>query len=158
MEAILAEVPEDSTAVTEETFGPAVVVNPVDSLDEAITLANASKYGLAASIFTKNRDKALKTARRMRTGAASINSVLGFAGVPALPFGGVGDSGFGRVHGADGLREFSRPQSVTWRRFRAPMDVMSLSRDPAVLDRAVRIFRLRHARGANPRSEGHPGA
>ena len=156
---VLAEVPEDSTAMTEETFGPTVVVNPVDSLDEAVSLANASTYGLAASIFTKNRDKALRTARRLRTGAASINSVLGFAGVPALPFGGVGDSGFGRVHGADGLREFSRPQSVTWRRFTAPMDVMSLSRDPAVLDRAVKIFRMRHARGAvRPRSEGHPGA
>jgi acyl-CoA reductase-like NAD-dependent aldehyde dehydrogenase len=156
---VLAEVPEDSTAMTEETFGPAVVVNPVDSLDEAVSLANASTYGLAASIFTKNRDKALRTARRLRTGAASINSVLGFAGVPALPFGGVGDSGFGRVHGAEGLREFSRPQSVTWRRFTAPMDVMSLSRDPAVLDRAVKIFRMRHARGAvSPRSEGHPGA
>jgi acyl-CoA reductase-like NAD-dependent aldehyde dehydrogenase len=155
---VLAEVPEDSTAMTEETFGPTLVVNPVSSLDEAVSLANASRYGLAASIFSKDRAASLGIARRLRTGAASINSVLGFAGVPALPFGGVGDSGFGRVHGADGLREFSRPQSVTWRRFRAPMDVMSLSRDPAVLDRAIRIFRMRHARGATPRSPGSPGA
>ncbi|GIM90886.1 aldehyde dehydrogenase family protein [Paractinoplanes toevensis] len=155
---VLAEVPEDSTAVTEETFGPTVVVNPVSSLDEAVSLANASRYGLAASIFSKNREKSLNIARRLRTGAASINSVLGFAGVPALPFGGVGDSGFGRVHGADGLREFSRPQSVTWRRFKAPMDVMSLHRDPAVLDRALRIFRMRHARGATPRPPGSRGA
>ncbi|GIF21621.1 acyl-CoA reductase-like NAD-dependent aldehyde dehydrogenase [Actinoplanes tereljensis] len=159
---VLAEVPEDSTAVTEETFGPTVVVNPVSSLDEAVSLANASRYGLAASIFSSDRGNSLKIARRLRTGAASINSVLGFAGVPALPFGGVGDSGFGRVHGADGLREFSRPQSVTWRRLKAPMDVMSLTRDPAVLDRAIRIFRLRHARGAansaSSKWPGHPGA
>ncbi|MEU4236191.1 aldehyde dehydrogenase family protein [Actinoplanes sp. NPDC026619] len=155
---VLAEVPEDSSAMTDETFGPTVVVNPVDSLDEAVSLANSSRYGLAASIFSADRPRALTIARRLRTGAASINSVLGFAGVPALPFGGVGDSGFGRVHGADGLREFSRPQSVTWRRLKAPMDVMSLSRDPAVLDRAVRIFKMRHARGAMPRSQDHRDA
>jgi len=155
---VLAEVPEDSAAVTEETFGPTVVVNPVASLDEAVRLANASRYGLAASIFSRDHGKAVGLARRLRTGAASINSVLGFAGVPSLPFGGVGDSGFGRVHGADGLREFSRAQSVTWRRFPAPMDLMSIKRDPAVLDRAIRIFRMRHARGATPRAPGRPGA
>ncbi|GAA2626026.1 aldehyde dehydrogenase family protein [Paractinoplanes durhamensis] len=160
---VLAEVPEDSAAVTEETFGPTVVVNPVGSLDEAVSLANATSFGLAASIFSKDTGRSRALARRLRTGAASINSVLGFAGVPALPFGGVGDSGFGRVHGADGLREFSRAQSVTWRRFSAPMEVMSLSRDPAVLDRAVKLFRIRHARGAtprpaDPRSPGRPGA
>ncbi|GIE95421.1 aldehyde dehydrogenase family protein [Paractinoplanes rishiriensis] len=141
---VLAEVPEDSTAMTEETFGPTLVVNPVDSLDEAVRLANASRYGLAASIFSADRRAAVGVARRLRTGAASINAVLGFAAVPALPFGGVGDSGFGRVHGADGLREFSRAQSVTWRRFRAPMDLMSFGRDPAVLERAKRLFKMRH--------------
>jgi acyl-CoA reductase-like NAD-dependent aldehyde dehydrogenase len=133
------------------------VVNPVPSLDEAVRLTNASRYGLAASIFSRDRDKAIGLARRLRTGAASINSVLGFAGVPSLPFGGVGESGFGRVHGADGLREFSRAQSTTWRRFPALIDVMSINRDPAALDRAIRIFRIRHARGATARSRGRRG-
>lgn len=145
---ILTEVPEDSAAMTEETFGPTLVVNPVDSIDEAVRLANDSRYGLAASIFSADRRGAVTLAGRLRTGAASINGVLGFAAVPALPFGGVGDSGFGRIHGPDGLREFSRAQSVTWRRFAAPMDLMRLGRDPAVLDRAAKLFRLRHARGA----------
>ncbi|MEU4693585.1 aldehyde dehydrogenase family protein [Actinoplanes sp. NPDC023714] len=145
---LLAEVPEESAAVTEETFGPTLVVNPVADLDEAVRLANASKYGLAASIFSRDRGRALAIARRLRTGAVSINAVLGFAGVPSLPFGGVGDSGFGRIHGADGLREFSRAQSVTWRRFGAMIDLMRLDRDPAALERARRLFRLRHARGA----------
>ncbi|BCY07139.1 aldehyde dehydrogenase family protein [Actinoplanes sp. L3-i22] len=144
---ILAEVPEDSTAITEETFGPTVVVNPVDDLDQAVELANASRYGLATSIFTRDRRTAFGLVRRLRAGAASINSVLGFAAVPALPFGGLGDSGFGRVHGADGLREFSRAQSVAWRRFPAPLALMTFDRDAAVLARAVRLFKIRHARG-----------
>jgi len=145
---VLTDVPEDSTAMTEETFGPTLVVNPVDNLDDAVRRANASSYGLAASIFSRNRREAVRLASRQRTGAASVNGVLGFAAVPALPFGGVGDSGFGRIHGPDGLREFSRAQSVTWRRFKAPLDLMKLDRDQAVLDRAVKLFRLRHARGA----------
>lgn len=78
-------------------FGP-TVVNPVRDLDEAVERANASRYGLAA---------------RLRVGAVSVNAVLGFAAVPALPFGGVGDSGFGRLHGADWRLEFSRPKSMT---------------------------------------------
>ena len=49
-------------------------------------------------------------ARRLRSGMVSINGTLSFAGLPSLPFGGVGDSGFGRIHGDDGLREFSRAQ------------------------------------------------
>ncbi|BEL12776.1 aldehyde dehydrogenase family protein [Actinoplanes sichuanensis] len=143
---ILAEVPEDSIAVTEETFGPTIVVNPVDNVEEAIRLTNASKYGLAASIFSKDSHGATGVARQLRTGAASVNAVLGFAGVPALPFGGVGDSGFGRIHGADGLREFSRAQSVTRQRFAAPMDLMRLDRDPKVMQRALKLFHFRHGR------------
>jgi acyl-CoA reductase-like NAD-dependent aldehyde dehydrogenase len=145
---VLTEVPEDSAAMTEETFGPTLVVNPVDNLDDAVRLANTSTYGLAASIFSANRRGAERLAARLRTGAASINGVLGFAAVPALPFGGVGDSGFGRIHGPDGLREFSRAQSVTWRRFPASLDLIRLGRDQAVLDRAAKLFKLRHARGA----------
>jgi acyl-CoA reductase-like NAD-dependent aldehyde dehydrogenase len=145
---VLVDVPDDSLAKTEETFGPTLVVDRVADLDEAVRRANASRYGLAASIFSRDRTRALGVASRLRTGAVSINSVLGFAAVPSLPFGGVGASGFGRVHGADGLREFSRAKSVTRQRFRAPMDLMTLERDPAVLARALRLFRLRHARGA----------
>ncbi|HWS33421.1 MAG TPA: aldehyde dehydrogenase family protein [Actinoplanes sp.] len=143
---VLTDVPEDSIAVTEETFGPTLVINPVDSVAEAIDRANRSTYGLAASVFSRDSHQAVETARKLRTGAASINAVLGFAGVPSLPFGGVGDSGFGRIHGADGLREFSRAQSVTRQRFGPPMDLMRLDRDPHTMARALRLFRLRHAR------------
>ncbi|MEU7872070.1 aldehyde dehydrogenase family protein [Dactylosporangium sp. NPDC049140] len=143
---LLADVPEDSAAVTEETFGPVMVVNPVADAEEAVRRANATAYGLSGSIFSRSRRRGLALAGGLRAGAVSVNSVLGYAGVPALPFGGVGDSGFGRVHGADGLREFSRPRSVTWQRFRAPIDVMTLQPQPSALRLALRMFAWRHGR------------
>src|SRR5215470_14253719 len=102
---ILADVPETSSAVTDETFGPTMTVKPVVDLDEGVRLANASRYGLGGSVYSKNKKKAMRAASSMRTGMASVNSALTVLSVPALPFGGVGESGFGRIHGADGLRE-----------------------------------------------------
>ena len=144
---VLADVPEDSTAVTEETFGPTLVVNRVADLDDAVRRTNAVALGLAASVFGRDRRAAADVARRLRVGAASVNTVLGFAAVPALPFGGVGDSGFGRIHAADGLREFSRAKAVTVKRFPAPVDLLRFDRDPRAVALAWRVFRLRHARG-----------
>ena len=78
-------------------------------MDEAIELHQRhAATGSAAAVFAK--EHGMDIARRMRSGMASVNSVIAFAGVPALPFGGVGDSGFGRIHGADGLKEFTSPR------------------------------------------------
>ncbi|WP_018503514.1 aldehyde dehydrogenase family protein [Parafrankia discariae] len=143
---VLVDVPSDSLAVRAETFGPTLVIDRVADVDEAVRRANDSPFGLAASVFTRDRAYGIEVARRLRTGAASVNSVLGFASVPALPFGGVGDSGFGRVHGADGLREFSRPKAITSTRFASPVDLMTLERSPKAVPTARRLFRLRHAR------------
>ncbi|PVZ14705.1 aldehyde dehydrogenase family protein [Actinomycetospora cinnamomea] len=122
---VLADVPEDSSAVTDETFGPTVVVNRVRDLDEAVERANASRYGLGASVFAKARGH--EVARKLRCGMVSVNGVIAFAGIPSLPFGGVGDSGFGRIHGVDGLREFTRPLAISERRFRS-VNVMTFDR------------------------------
>src|SRR5207247_1810261 len=84
---------------------------------EAIKLANATDYGLGASVYAKRQGVSI--ARRLRSGMTSVNAVIAFAAVPGLPFGGVGESGFGRIHGADGLREFPRPKSITRRRYAA---------------------------------------
>ncbi|OYD67155.1 aldehyde dehydrogenase family protein [Rhodococcus sp. OK302] len=134
---ILTEVPENSTAITEETFGPSVVVNKVEDMDEAIERANASKYGLGASVFTKSSAQGRAIAERLECVVVTVNSVLGFASIAALPFGGVGDSGFGRIHGADGLREFSSVKSVAVQRFNAPLDLLTIERKA----RAMKISR-----------------
>ena len=97
---VLVDVPADSAAMREETFGPVVTVTPVPSLADAVRLANASPYALGSAVFTKRRRAGLQAARALRAGMTSVNSVISFAAVPALPFGGSGESGFGRIHGA----------------------------------------------------------
>jgi aldehyde dehydrogenase (NAD+) len=141
---VLTGVPEDSVAMTEETFGPVVIVNRVQDVEEAIRLTNGSRLGLGSAVFCADRALSLRIARQLRTGATSINSVVTFAGVPALPFGGTGESGFGRVHGADGLREFSRAKAVTRQRFRPPINLASFRRSPADMRRAQRLIRFLH--------------
>ncbi len=141
---ILVDIPEDSAAVCEETFGPTLTVRRVSTVDEAVRLANAVSYGLGGAVFGKRN--AMATARRMRSGMTSINATLAFAGVPSLPFGGVGDSGFGRIHGDDGLREFSRPKAVTRRRMRSLLPVMTFDRTPSQVRQIVRTVKLLRGR------------
>ncbi len=143
---VLTDVPEDSTAVTEETFGPTIVVRKVEDLDEAVRLANASRYGLGASVFTEDTAQGRAVAERLHCGVVTVNSVLGFAGVPALPFGGVGDSGFGRIHGDDGLREFSVAKSMTVTKFSTPLKLMSMQRRGRDMRIARAMLKLRHGR------------
>jgi acyl-CoA reductase-like NAD-dependent aldehyde dehydrogenase len=143
---ILTGVPEESRAVTEETFGPTVTVAPVADLDEGVARANASAYGLGASVFARNRKAAMAAARSLRSGMTSVNSVIAFASVPALPFGGSGDSGFGRIHGADGLREFARPKSVTRQRMKPPVNLTSFSRTDQDMRKILTLATILHGR------------
>jgi acyl-CoA reductase-like NAD-dependent aldehyde dehydrogenase len=148
---ILIDVPEGSAAVTEETFGPTLTVRPVVNLAEAVSYANAGRYGLGSAVFTRDRRAAMTAARSLRTGMTSVNSVLGFVTVPALPFGGVGESGFGRIHGADGLREFSRAKAITRQRIRPPLDLLTFSRSDRDMRRFVTLITLLHGRLYKPR-------
>ena len=125
---VLTDVPQDSTAITEETFGPTMTVNKVRDMDEAVELANGTGYGLGATVFSKARG--MELARRIRSGMTSVNSVIAFAGIPSLPFGGVGDSGFGRIHGADGLKEFTYAKAVARQRIKPPILLTSFTRTP----------------------------
>jgi acyl-CoA reductase-like NAD-dependent aldehyde dehydrogenase len=141
---ILVDVPEDAPAVCEETFGPTLTVRRVSDVDEAVRLANAGPYGLGSAVF--GRSRAMSAARRLRTGMTSINSALTFAGMPSLPFGGVGDSGFGRIHGDDGLREFARAKAITRRRAPSLLPAMTFERTPKQVAMVVRVVRLLRGR------------
>ena len=133
---VLVDVPDDARMMREETFGPVLAVNRVASLDEAVDKANRTSYGLGAAVFGKKRG--YDAARRLRSGMASVNSVLSFAGFPALPFGGVGESGFGRIHGEDGLKEFTRPKSIAKVKYSVPVEMMAFDRPtwlPSLIER-----------------------
>ncbi|MFH9863288.1 aldehyde dehydrogenase family protein [Streptomyces sp. NPDC017202] len=143
---VLTGVPEDAAAMAEETFGPVVAINAVADVDEAVERANASRYALGAAVFCRNGRAGAAVAARLRAGAVSVNSVLGFAAVPALPFGGSRDSGFGRIHGAEGLRAFTCVQSTTVQRFTPPIALTSFGVPAATRERAVRLARALHRR------------
>jgi len=141
---VLVDVPEDAAAVQEETFGPTLTVARVRDADEAVERANAGRYALGAAVFGRRR--AMELARRVRSGMASVNAVIGFVAVPSLPFGGVGDSGFGRVHGADGLREFSRPKAITRQWLAPPVQLAGFRRPARAMDALATLVVLRHGR------------
>lgn len=143
---VLVDVPEDSIAVTEETYGPVLVVNKIRSVEEAVQKINATGFGMAVSIFTADIDGARDLADTLRVGAVTVNSVFGFAGAPAVPIGGVGESGYGRLHGDDGLREFARTQAVVRKRARPWLDLYRMDRKPRHVRLAKALFLRRHAR------------
>jgi aldehyde dehydrogenase (NAD+) len=120
---VLTNVDHKMKVMTEETFGPVIPIAKVASVDEAIQLANDSKYGLGSSVWAGKRARSI--ADRVRAGMTSINSVMAFAGIPSLPFGGIGDSGFGRIHGEEGVREFTRIKSTAEQIVNLPINMMS---------------------------------
>jgi acyl-CoA reductase-like NAD-dependent aldehyde dehydrogenase len=141
---ILADVPEDSIAMTEETFGPTIAINRVKNMAEAIALSNASRYGLGASVWSKRRGRLI--ASRLHTGMVSVNSVIAFAAVDSVPFGGVKDSGYGRIHGPEGILEFTYPRTVVRARFQIPIAFTSFKRtagNDSLIVRATKLLKGR---------------
>ena len=114
---VVADVTPTMELVREETFGPVLPVMKVASAEEAVRIANDCDYGLNASVFSRNRAAAGALAQQLVAGGVNINDALLGAAIPSVPFGGEKWSGFGRVHGPEGLREFSRVKAVVEDRF-----------------------------------------
>ena len=137
---ILVDVPENSTAVREETFGPIIIINRVKSMKEAIELSNDSRYGLGANIWSKRQGK--KIASQLHCGMVAINSTFSFAAISSVPFGGVKDSGYGRIHGPEGLLEYTYARTVVRTRFNLPLKILSFKRTVGTDQLIVRASRL----------------
>src|SRR6185436_20596837 len=105
---VFADVDRDSELAQEEIFGPVLSIIPFADDDEAVAIANNSRYGLAGGVWG-SPDRALAVARRMRTGAVDIN---GGAFNPVAPFGGYKQSGIGRELGTYGLAEFQQTKAI----------------------------------------------
>jgi len=97
-------------------FGPVVLVRQVRDIDEAVTAANSSGFGLAASVWGRDLARARAVACRLEAGTVTINDVVAPIGHAAAPFGGTKSSGFGRIHGVHGIREFTQTQVEQTRR------------------------------------------
>jgi len=117
---VLVDVNHTMTVMRDETFGPVLPVMVVDSLDEAIRLANDSPYGLTASGWTRSEETARRLQRELAAGVVSINDHASSYVEPGAPWGGVKASGVGRIHGLLGLREMVQPKYVSLDRGRGP--------------------------------------
>lgn len=109
---ILADVTHDMDVMREETFGPVLPVRSFKTEDEAVALANDSEFGLAASVWTRDKKRGEKVARRIQAGTVMINDVVACFGISEAPHGGVKASGIGRTHGRFGLEEMVWPKYV----------------------------------------------
>lgn len=115
---ILEGVTDDMVLCDEETFGPVVALYKVSSDEAAIAAANATSYGLNAAVLTRNHREGRRIAARLRAGTVNVNEGYAAAwGSTRAPMGGMGDSGMGRRHGAEGFLKYTEPQTVAHQRF-----------------------------------------
>jgi succinate-semialdehyde dehydrogenase/glutarate-semialdehyde dehydrogenase len=107
---VLTDVPDACPVANEEVFGPVAAVFRVSDEDEAVELANSSRYGLGASVWTEDLRRGEELTRRIDAGMTFVNGLV--RSDPRLPFGGVKESGYGRELAADGIREFTNKKTV----------------------------------------------
>ena len=121
---VLAGCDHSMTVMREEIFGPVVPFMRVPSDEEAVRLANESHLGLNAYVFSRSRSRARRIAEQIQAGSVVINDVLSNYATVEAPFGGIKQSGFGRVHGVEGLRDMCHRKHVSYGHVPGP------SRDP----------------------------
>jgi acyl-CoA reductase-like NAD-dependent aldehyde dehydrogenase len=144
---VLVDVDHSMQIMREETFGPVIPVMRVNSAQEALMLANDSHYGLAASLFTKNRELGAQLAQQLETGNVCINDCIANFAVLEAPYGGVKESGLGRRHGEWGLRQFTSPQTVVVDRFGLKREPFWYPYNERMVHWISRALRLLYRRG-----------
>jgi succinate-semialdehyde dehydrogenase/glutarate-semialdehyde dehydrogenase len=116
---VLVDVRDDMPVMREETFGPVLSIATFASEDEAVRRANDSPFGLSACVFSENKRHAEIVARQLEAGSVLVNDVVMSYGAPETPWGGVKQSGIGRIHwGPQGIREYCQPRHIMLERFR----------------------------------------
>jgi aldehyde dehydrogenase (NAD+) len=107
---IFADVRNDMKVAAEEIFGPVLSIIPFDDEEEAVRIANDTPYGLASGVWSQDINRCLRMTRAIRSGVVWVNTYR--VAAPQAPFGGMKDSGFGRVRGEAGIAEFTQTKNV----------------------------------------------
>ncbi len=118
---VLTNVSSDAVIMRDEPFGPVLAINTFKEEDEAVRNANDTHFGLMAYVFSRNQRRARALADQIEAGTVIINDVLYTYGVPETPWGGVKQSGIGRVHGDQILKDMSEIRHVNYERFHIPV-------------------------------------
>ncbi|MEV4643470.1 succinic semialdehyde dehydrogenase [Saccharopolyspora sp. NPDC049357] len=141
---ILTGVTPDMTLHDHETFGPVVSIYPYRDLDDAVAQANATPYGLNASVWTRNGSRGRAVAARLHAGTVNVNEAFAAAwGSIDAPMGGMGDSGLGRRHGANGILKYTEPQTIAHQRLQGftPPTSVSPKTWATILTTALRLLK-----------------
>jgi aldehyde dehydrogenase (NAD+) len=107
---LFVDVDPDATIAQEEIFGPVLAVIPYEDDDDAVRIANNSRYGLSGAVSSASLERAVAVARRIRTGTLAVNGGFWFG--PDSPFGGYKESGIGREHGVEGFEEYIQTKTL----------------------------------------------
>ncbi|MBL8998076.1 MAG: aldehyde dehydrogenase family protein [Gemmatimonadetes bacterium] len=154
---LLTDVRDGMKVLDEETFGPILPVVPVRDADEAVARANASSYGLSASVWTRDRAAGLAVARRLEAGTVLLNDAITVVGMPDVPYGGVKRSGLGRLHGDAGLEECVHSMAIVDDRFATWHQPWWFGYGPRHLAHIEAYQRLAHGGGLLERLSGLGG-
>jgi acyl-CoA reductase-like NAD-dependent aldehyde dehydrogenase len=140
---VLTDVDHEMLVMREESFGPLMPVMRVRDEAEALRLANDSPYGLNANVWTRDKRRGVELARQIQSGCAVVNDCMITYGIPESPFGGVRESGIGRVNGELGLKGYCSVQSIVVDRFGSKSEPIWFpydARKKRMLRRAMRLL------------------
>jgi acyl-CoA reductase-like NAD-dependent aldehyde dehydrogenase len=151
---VLANVDHGMAVMREETFGPLLPIMKVKDESEAIRMANDCPYGLGVSIWSKDINRAQHIARQVEAASIIINDTIAQFAIPMLPFGGIKQSGYGRVHGKEGLMQFTRPYTFAVGNPPVSWDIATIMRKPHHYRTGAALIHLLF--GVTPRQRVHP--